>query len=693
MKKEIKGIYKNFLNGYIIAYEDENGLNFENCDDVEKVMDYAVDYCNRKKYKKENLRESLKNDTCFNLEGVTSVEYSSLIRKNYGENEKISSEIMDKFWDAWYDSYNINPRKKSQEKLVQENPEIDLNASGTDDNSKSSSFDSILHKNLESIRKYNESKGNYNPFQVSQDGMIDDEEEIVIENPEIDFNVPENENDENLDNYQQNLEANLDDFIIEGTASESEQNNNVEPLEANTNNEGENPPATSSGEEDLDEEDEKDKFAFFKDKMNKAGDFFKSHKKRFIVAGVAVIVGIVGINIGKGLFKLNRDNTPTKTTTREFTLNDDKDNDLNLGNENKEEKDNTKEENNTVQGEKIKEESNKETSNTAPVQIASATGSTGTSVIGESYTDNNTNSSTTVGGSDATSNDNNSNSGDSQTNQDDNTQTLPEGNGDFQDPNVTIDDVEEPTLPSDDEQTNTDPDNTYTEEETYQDGNTDTNETPSEEIDVEAPVVEEPETPPTEEVEEDIDLGDVELDDKFENIEDIENAIGDDITIGDDATLTEDQEMPTPEDNATELGYDNVYIEEVPVEQTETPSQEIDVEEQTEQIETPTEEVTEPIQEEQVIEEVPVEQTNTPSEEIIVEAPEIEVTEPVEAEVQNSTPEVVSYEEEVPVYQTNQVADAIVNAMMNGEDITYNPETGEISTTPTYDINQASLTK
>lgn len=644
MEKKIKGIYKNLLRGYIIAYDDGNGLNFEYCDDVEKVMDYAADYCNSKKYKRESLNESLKNDACFNLAGLSSADYDYLIRKNYGENEKISSEIMDKFWDAWHTLFENNSRKRSQEEFVQENPEMNSNA-------------------------------------------------------------PENENDENLDNYQQNLEANLDDFIIEGTASESEQNNNVEPLEANTNNEGENPPATSSGEEDLDEEEEKDKFAFFKDKMNKAGDFFKSHKKRFIVAGVAVIVGIVGINIGKGLFKLNRDNTPTKTTTREFTLNDDKDNDLNLGNENKEEKDNTKEENNTLKGNEAKEETKKENAKTVSAKTTSATtsntntGSIGLSVSGESYTDvndntnSNTNSNTTVDGSDVTSNDNESTNGDSQTTQDDNTQTLPEGNGDFQDSNVTIDDVEEPTLPSDDEQINTNPDNTYTEEETYQDGTTDTNETPSEEIDVEAPVVEEPETPPTEEVEEDIDLGDVELDDKFENIEDIENAIGDDITIGDDVTLTEDQEMPTPEDNATELGYDNVYIEEVPVEQTETPSQEIDVEEQTEQIETPTEEVTEPIQEEQVIEEVPVEQTNTPSEEIIVEAPEIEVTEPVEAEVQNSTPEVVSYEEEVPVYQTNQVADAIVNAMMNGEDITYNPETGEISTTPTYDINQASLTK
>ena len=646
MKKDIRGIYKSFYKGYIIAYEDENGLNFEYCDDVEKAMDYAVEYCNSKGYKKENLRESLKNDTCFNLEKRGYFDYKDLLRKKYGENKETFSEIWDKFKYAWDESFN-----------------------------------------------------------ALCDYYKDSQEEFVQENPEIDFNVPENENDENLDNYQQNLEANLDDFIIEGTASESEQNNNVEPLEANTNNEGENPPATSSGEEDLDEEEEKDKFAFFKDKMNKAGDFFKSHKKRFIVAGVAVIVGIVGINIGKGLFKLNRDNTPTKTTTREFTLNDDKDNDLNLGNENKEEKDNTKEENNTLKGNEAKEETKKENAKTVSAKTTSATtsntntGSIGLSVSGESYTDvndntnSNTNSNTTVDGSDVTSNDNESTNGDSQTTQDDNTQTLPEGNGDFQDSNVTIDDVEEPTLPSDDEQINTNPDNTYTEEETYQDGTTDTNETPSEEIDVEAPVVEEPETPPTEEVEEDIDLGDVELDDKFENIEDIENAIGDDITIGDDVTLTEDQEMPTPEDNATELGYDNVYIEEVPVEQTETPSQEIDVEEQTEQIETPTEEVTEPIQEEQVIEEVPVEQTNTPSEEIIVEAPEIEVTEPVEAEVQNSTPEVVSYEEEVPVYQTNQVADAIVNAMMNGEDITYNPETGEISTTPTYDINQASLTK
>ena len=49
--------------------------------------------------------------------------------------------------------------------------------------------------------------------------------------------------------------------------------------------------------------------------------------------------------------------------------------------------------------------------------------------------------------------------------------------------------------------------------------------------------------------------------------------------------------------------------------------------------------------------------------------------------------------EEVPVYQNDQVADAIVNAMENGEDITYNPETGEISSQPAYDVNETTLTK
>ena len=219
-------------------------------------------------------------------------------------------------------------------------------------------------------------------------------------------------------------------------------------------------------------------------------------------------------------------------------------------------------------------------------------------------------------------------------------------------------------------------------------------ETPSQEIEVEAPVVEEETTPSTDEVEEDINLDDVQLNDKFENIEDIENAIGDDITIGDnEVTLTEDQEMTTPDENAAALGYDDVYTEEVPVEQPETPSQEIEVEPEAEQSVAPTEDVTAPVVEEQTIEEIPVEQTTPASEEITVEAPEVEVTAPVEAEVQSSTPEEASYVEEVPVYQNDQVADAIVNAMENGEDITYNPETGEISSQPAYDVNETTLTK
>ena len=676
MKKEIKGIYK--CNGgekdlYVIAYDDGKEINFEFCDDIEKAMDYAVDYCNSKDYKRDSLREALKNDPCFNLTGTKLESLPKQLFENYKDEEK--STII------------IN--------LIEENDKYI-------GKSRDEKYKDDLKKVLNSITDYN-AKNAIKPFLKPQDGIIDDEEELAKKSPEIVSNASENGDAEDLDQYQQNLEANLGDYIIEGTASDVEQDH------SQNNDEGENPPANSDDDEDLDNEDEEEnKFAFFKDKMSKFGNFFKTHKKKFIVAGVAVIVGIVGINIGKGLLKLNRDNTPTRTTTREFTLNDDKDNDLNLGNENNEDKDNTKEQKDTVQGNEIKEEAKKTNTNTAsakttPVTTPSTnTGSIGSSVSGESYTDvndntnSNTNSNTTVDGSGVTSNDNESTSGDSQTTQDDNTQTLPEGNGDFQDPNVTIDDVEEPTLPSDDEQINTNPDNTYTEEETYQDGNTDTNETPSEEIEVEAPVVEEPETPPTEEVEEDIDLGDVELDDKFENIEDIENAIGDDITVGDDVTLTEDQEMPDPEDNADALGYDNVYTEEVPVEQPTEPSQEIDVEAEAEQTETPTEEVTEPIQEEQVVEEIPVEQTITPSEEITVEAPAMEETteQPTQdVEVQSSTPDTTSYQEEVPVYQNDQVADAIVNAMMNGEDITYNPETGEISTTPTYDINQASLTK
>ena len=674
MKKEIKGIYK--CNGgekdlYVIAYDDGKEINFEFCDDIEKAMDYAVDYCNSKGYKRDSLREALKNDPCFNLTGTKLESLPKQLFENYKDEEK--STII------------IN--------LIEENDKYI-------GKSRDEKYKDDLKKVLNSITDYN-AKNAIKPFLKPQDGMIDDEEELAKESPEIVSNASENGDAEDLDQYQQNLEANLDDYIIEGTASDVEQDH------SQNNGEEENPPANSDDDEDLDNEDEEEnKFAFFKDKMSKFGNFFKTHKKKFIVAGVAVIVGIVGINVGKGLFKLNRDNTPTRTTTREFTLNDDKDNDLD-NNNNKENDNNTNEQENAVQGNEIKEETKKEntpatSNNTATTGSATTSNnSTGTTVAGSSYdngnsntnTNSSTDTSTSVSGSDTTSNSSENTSGSETQPQEDNTQNLPEGNGDFQDPNVTIDDVKEPTLPTDNEQTISE-DNTYTEEETYQEENTNTTETPSQEIEVEAPVVEDETTPPTEEVEEDINLDDVELNDKFENIEDIENAIGDDITIGDnEVTLTEDQEMTTPDENAAALGYDDVYTEEVPVEQPESPSQEIEVEAEAEQSVAPTEEVSEPVVEEQTIEEVPVEQTSPASEEITVEAPEVEVTAPVETEVQSSTPEEASYEEEVPVYQNDQVADAIVNAMENGENITYNPETGEISSQPTYDVNETSLTK
>lgn len=674
MKKEIKGIYK--CNGgekdlYVIAYDDGKEINFEFCDDIEKAMDYAVDYCNSKGYKRDSLREALKNDPCFNLTGTKLESLPKQLFENYKDEEK--STII------------IN--------LIEENDKYI-------GKSRDEKYKDDLKKVLNSITDYN-AKNAIKPFLKPQDGMIDDEEELAKESPEIVSNASENGDAEDLDQYQQNLEANLDDYIIEGTASDVEQDH------SQNNGEEENPPANSDDDEDLDNEDEEEnKFAFFKDKMSKFGNFFKTHKKKFIVAGVAVIVGIVGINVGKGLFKLNRDNTPTRTTTREFTLNDDKDNDLD-NNNNKENDNNTNEQENAVQGNEIKEETKKEntpatSNNTATTGSATTSNnSTGTTVAGSSYdngnsntnTNSSTDTSTSVSGSDTTSNSSENTSGSETQPQEDNTQNLPEGNGDFQDPNVTIDDVKEPTLPTDNEQTISE-DNTYTEEETYQEENTNTTETPSQEIEVEAPVVEDETTPPTEEVEEDINLDDVELNDKFENIEDIENAIGDDITIGDnEVTLTEDQEMTTPDENAAALGYDDVYTEEVPVEQPESPSQEIEVEAEAEQSAAPTEEVSEPVVEEQTIEEVPVEQTSPASEEITVEAPEVEVTAPVETEVQSSTPEEASYEEEVTVYQNDQVADAIVNAMENGENITYNPETGEISSQPTYDVNETSLTK
>ncbi len=683
MKKEIKGIYK--CNGgekdlYVIAYDDGKEINFEFCDDIEKAMDYAVDYCNSKGYKRDSLREALKNDPCFNLTGTKLESLPKQLYENYKDEEKLTIII----------------------NLIEENDKYI-------GKSRAEKYKDDLKKVLNSITDYN-AKNAIKPFLKPQDGMIDDEEELAKESPEIVSNASENGDAEDLDQYQQNLESNLDEFVIRGQGNGPEQvssqNNNGGPSAGESNNEH------FVWDEDPDDEDEdENKFAFFKDKMNKVGNFFKTHKKKFIVAGVAVIVGIVGINIGKGLFKLNRDNTPTRTTTREFTLNDDKDNDLdNNNNKNKENNkdNNTKEQEKTVQEKVAKEEAKKENTNAASTNTAvsgSATttnpsnNSTGTTVAGSSYdngnsnTNSSTDTSTSVSGSDTTSNSSENTSGSETQPQEDNTQNLPEGNGDFQDPNVTIDDVKEPTLPTDNEQTISE-DNTYTEEETYQEENTNTTETPSQEIEVEAPVVEEETTPSTDEVEEDINLDDVQLNDKFENIEDIENAIGDDITIGDnEVTLTEDQEMTTPDENAAALGYDDVYTEEVPVEQPETPSQEIEVEPEAEQSVAPTEEVTAPVVEEQTIEEIPVEQTTPASEEITVEAPEVEVTAPVEAEVQSSTPEEASYVEEVPVYQNDQVADAIVNAMENGEDITYNPETGEISSQPAYDVNETTLTK
>lgn len=573
-------------------------------------------------------------------------------------------------------------------------------------------YNDNLDKVLEYTADYCNSK-KYDKKNLQEELKNDPNFDISGKNyEEIEKMLEENYKDEsNLNDYKI---ANID-FILDNTDLDA---SNRQDLETYKNK------LTNNDEEELDDDEEKGKLATFKDNVNdklnkisntKVGKVLTGSKKmkKLVIAGVAVMVAVTAFNIGKGLLKLNRDNTPTRTTTREFTLNDDKDNDLdNNNNKNKENNkdNNTKEQENAVKGNEVKEETKKENTNATSTNTAvsgSATNtnhsnnSTGTTVAGSSYdngssytnTNSNTDTSTTVSGSDATSNSSENTSGSDTQPQEDNTQSFEEGNGDFQDPNVTIDDVEEPTLPTDNEQT-TSEDNTYTEEETYQEENTNTMETPSQEIEVEAPVVEDETTPPTEEVEEDINLDDVQLNDKFENIEDIENAIGDDITIGDnEVTLTEDQEMTTPDENAAALGYDDVYTEEVPVEQPETPSQEIEVEPEAEQSVAPTEEVSEPVVEEQTIEEVPVEQTSPASEEITVEAPEVEVTAPVETEVQSSTPEEASYEEEVPVYQNDQVADAIVNAMENGENITYNPETGEISSQPTYDVNETSLTK
>ena len=566
-------------------------------------------------------------------------------------------------------------------------------------------YNDNLDKVLEYTADYCNSK-KYDKKNLQEELKNDPNFDISGKNyEEIEKMLEENYKDEsNLNDYKI---ANID-FILDNTDLDA---SNRQDLETYKNK------LTNNDEEELDDDEEKGKLATFKDNVNdklnkisntKVGKVLTGSKKmkKLVIAGVAVMVAVTAFNIGKGLLKLNRDNTPTRTTTREFTLNDDKDNDLD-NNNNKENDNNTNEQENAVQGNEIKEETKKEntpatSNNTATTGSATTSNnSTGTTVAGSSYdngnsntnTNSSTDTSTSVSGSDTTSNSSENTSGSETQPQEDNTQNLPEGNGDFQDPNVTIDDVKEPTLPTDNEQTISE-DNTYTEEETYQEENTNTTETPSQEIEVEAPVVEDETTPPTEEVEEDINLDDVELNDKFENIEDIENAIGDDITIGDnEVTLTEDQEMTTPDENAAALGYDDVYTEEVPVEQPESPSQEIEVEAEAEQSAAPTEEVSEPVVEEQTIEEVPVEQTSPASEEITVEAPEVEVTAPVETEVQSSTPEEASYEEEVTVYQNDQVADAIVNAMENGENITYNPETGEISSQPTYDVNETSLTK
>ena len=91
MKKEIKGIYK--CNGgekdlYVIAYDDGKEINFEFCDDIEKAMDYAVDYCNSKGYKRDSLREALKNDPCFNLTGTKLESLPKQLFENYKDEEK-----------------------------------------------------------------------------------------------------------------------------------------------------------------------------------------------------------------------------------------------------------------------------------------------------------------------------------------------------------------------------------------------------------------------------------------------------------------------------------------------------------------------------------------------------------------------------------------------------------------------------
>ena len=271
--------------------------------------------------------------------------------------------------------------------------------------------------------------------------------------------------------------------------------------------------------------------------------------------------------------------------------------------------------------------------------------------------------------SSSSSSSNNSNSTNSSSNTSssntNNTPTTPtEGNSDFQDPNMTIDDVLLPEEPTSTPPLEEDNYQDVYEEETPVESTPDNEEDYDQVIDVAPPAVDEvnPTPDPGDEIkDEDLTTDNITLDDEFKGNED--SILDGSLTFDDDGVET----LPDPTENANNNGYDIVESEEV---YQETENQDEVIEEV-------------PVVQEEAKETVPVTEevpTTLPDPNLNAEALGYDMTNVSDATLS------VSYTDPMESYN-EQVATAVVNAMENGENIVYNPDTNEIYTEPSLDTS------
>ena len=374
-------------------------------------------------------------------------------------------------------------------------------------------------------------------------------------------------------------------------------------------------------------------------KVNKKA--LKRFTKRFVIVGLAaaLVVG-VGSKITKIFNPYNNSKTedsnkiyPEPDPERITDYANEEERNMYKHVDNKE-KDKDKDKAKENKAKKDENKTKKSTSNNKAVK-ASTTNASNQTVEPVTYASSNSNSAS--GGTDYSASgsvNNSSNNTTTNTNSNSNSNNTSTGNGNFQDPNKTIDDVKVPETPSlnnkDDKY-----DNVIEEEDsTLQEDNQDQQEWGDfdQVIDVEPSVDDEIED--TYDENEEFSKDEVDLDDKFVGNED---AINDEGISYDDSTVVDD--LPSPEENASLNGYETSEID-----------QEKLAQENQSPVEVPT------IQEEPAVNQTAVEVVPT---------------------TQEVNPEAL--------------ANSIVTAMENGQDLSYNPTTNQVSVVE--ETNSNSYTK